>query len=292
MLAIFTNKWKQHRRGMVVLFFAIVLLNGMAAVPERVYAQSFVMSGKAVALRETALPGRVTVVKNQKEMISKLIVGMKEHQSYFAFYYPGIKKDFVRYRKESSSYQTFMDKLAAKNGYITRIVSGACITLCGLENKYVTFQFNYLTTKRQEKRVNLIVRAIAKKYRKGSRASRVKKAYDYLIQHMQYDERYYNPYYAFTKGKGICMSYALAYQRLMQEMEIPCVYIKGKNHAWNMVKIGSFWYNVDVTWDDANKGYRYFLKCDRDFPGHTRPKSKWLSSLRKAKRSYNLTKIK
>lgn len=292
MLAVLMNKWKQNRRNIVVVFFLITLLNGVAVVPECVYAEDSVLSRKAVSRKETDLPREVIVVNGEKELINKLILGMKKHQSYFAFYYPGIEKDFIRYRKESISYQTFMDKLAAKNGYITGILMGSCITICGSKNKYVTFQFYYLTTKRQEQRIDRIVRSIARKYRKGSRASRAKKAYDYLIQHVQYDGQYYNPYYIFTKGKGICMSYALAYQRLMQEMKIPCVYIKGNNHAWNMVKIGPVWYNVDVTWDDANKGYRYFLKCDRDFPGHKRPESKWLSSLRKAKRSYNLKKLK
>ena len=85
------------------------------------------------------------------------------------------------------------------------------------------------------------------------------------------------------------MSYALAYQRILQEMNIPCIYVKGKNHAWNMVKLGKYWYNVDVTWDDNTTiQYRYFLKSDKDFPGHKRPKSRLLSSLRKAKKSYYL----
>ena len=72
-------------------------------------------------------------------------------------------------------------------------------------------------------------------------------------------------------------------------MKRPCVYVKGKNHAWNMVKIGGYWYNVDVTWDDSRKDrYYYFLKSDLDFPGHRRPKSRYLSSLKKAKYSYNI----
>ena len=104
---------------------------------------------------------------------------------------------------------------------------------------------------------------------------------------MAYDERYYSPYDAFVKKRGLCMSYALAYQRIMQEMDIPCIYIKGDNHAWNMVKLGGYWYNVDVTWDDVGKGsYQYFLKSDADCPGHKRPISQWYTSLRKAQYSY------
>lgn len=274
------GKWSKIRTRFFLIFMVVSVLSRAAGLSICACAE------------ENALPDNVVVVKNEKVMISRLIAGMKRHQLVFTFYYPGIDRDFVRYRKRSASYRDFMDKLAAKNGYITGILSGTCITVQGTEYRYVTFQFNYLTTKKQEKKIDKMARAIARKYRKGSCAARAKKAHDYLVRHMRYDDRYYSPYHAFTKGRGICMSYALAYQRLMQEMNIPCIYIKGKNHAWNMVKINSVWYNVDVTWDDAKGGYRYFLKADKDFPGHKRPKSKWLSSLKKARHSYNLRKIR
>ena len=251
----------------------------------------FVMS-ECVYAKDGGLPKEVVVVENEEAMIRMLLKGMRKHQSYFSFYYPGIEKDFIRYRKNSSGYQSFLDKLAKKDGYITGVISGSCISVCGPDTKYVSFQFGYLTTKKQEKVINRKVKAIVKKIGKGGAAIKAKKAHDYLIKHMRYDGKYYNPYYAFKKGRGICMSYALAYQRILQEMKIPCFYIKGENHAWNMVKIGKYWYNVDVTWDDAGGGYRYFLKSDADFLGHKRPNTTWLKSLRKAKSSYPLWKIR
>lgn len=272
--------WNKIRTKVFVIFMMMSVLSGTVGLSICACAE------------ESALPDNVVVVKNEKVMISRLIAGMKRHQTVFTFYYPEIARDFECYRKRSVSYRDFMDKLAAKNGYITGIVSGTCITVRGVGYRYVTFQFNYLTTKKQERKIDKMARTIARKYRKGSRAVRAKKAHDYLVRHMRYDDRYYSPYHAFTKGRGICMSYALAYQRLMQEMDIPCIYIKGKNHAWNMVKINSVWYNVDVTWDDAGGGYRYFLKADKDFSGHKRPKSKWLSTLKKARHSYHFRKTR
>ena len=108
---------------------------------------------------------------------------------------------------------------------------------------------------------------------------------------MQYDTRYYSPYDAFYRGRGLCMSYALAFQRLMQELDIPCIYIATNQHAWNMVKLEGYWYNVDVTFDDAEGSYRYFLKSDADFPGHLRPKSGGYEYLTLAKKSYPLEGI-
>lgn len=244
-----------------------------------------------VCAKEEELPENVIVVKNEKVMIHMLLKGMKEHKSYFSFYYPGIDKNFKKYYKKSSGYQIFLEELSKKDGYIIGSLSGSCITVCGENPKYVTFQFGYLTTKRQEKEINKKVKVIVRQIGKGTRAQKIKKAHDYLITHMCYDNRYYSPYYAFTKGRGMCMAYALAFQRILQEMKIPCIYIKGKNHAWNMVKIGSCWYNVDVTWDDAGGSYRYFLKSDAQFPGHKRPASKWLKAIRKAKHSYPLQKL-
>ena len=237
-----------------------------------------------------ALPGEVRVVDSERQMIHELIKGMRQHRTYFAFYYEGIAADFKKYRKKSVSYQDLFDKIAKEDGYRMGIVSGSCVAICGTEDKYVTFQFNYLTTKKQEKKITKRVKRIVKKIGKGSRAVKIRRAHDYLIEYMKYDGRYYNPYYAFMKGRGMCMSYALAFQRLMQEMKIPCLYVKGNNHAWNMVKLGKYWYNIDVTWDDSGRNrYRYFLKSDADFPGHKRPKSKLYKSLRKAKQSYKNT---
>lgn len=265
-------------RKMVLLF--LVLLSGSLRISDNIYAQG------------SGLPQEVVVVKDKNAMIRILLKGMKEHKPYFSFYYPGIDKDFMKYRKKSSGYQPFIDQLAKKDSYITGVLSGYCITICGQDMRYVTFQVGYLTTKQQEKRINKKVKSIVKTIGKGTQAEKIKKAHDYLTAHMRYDNRYYSPYYAFTKGRGMCMAYALAYQRILQEMGISCIYIKGKDHAWNMVKIGSYWYNVDVTWDDAEDGYRYFLKSDTEFPGHRRPDSKWLKSIRKAKQSYPLRRIR
>ncbi len=273
MLEQMLKMWKRYRRYVVLLGF--------------IYAMLYPY-GKSSA-KTLELPTDVKIVKNEKAMIRHLVKGMRNHQTHFSYYYPGIYKDFKKYRKESKGYTTFFEKLARKDGYFTGIVSGYCITICGDKTRYVTIQLGYLTTKKQEHQINKKVKKIVRRIGTGSRLMNVKRAHDYIIDHMQYDVRYYNPYYAFSKGRGICMSYALVYQRILQEMDIPCIYVKGKNHAWNMVKLGKCWYNVDVTWDDCGMGrYRYFLKSDRDFPGHKRPKSKWLSSLRKAKQSYYL----
>lgn len=76
-------------------------------------------------------------------------------------------------------------------------------------------------------------------------------------------------YSALVNGQTVCAGYARAFQYLLQQLGIPCYYCTGyagENHAWNIVKLGEDYYNVDVTWDDTQPPtYDYFNKTDRDY---------------------------
>ena len=71
--------------------------------------------------------------------------------------------------------------------------------------------------------------------------------------------------------KAVCEGYAKAFQLLLNAAGIENVYVlgtsNGQGHAWNQVKIGSSWYNVDLTWNDTGdrKSYRYFNLDDESF---------------------------
>ena len=108
-----------------------------------------------------------------------------------------------------------------------------------------------------------------------------KALHDYLALNNEYDMRYYSgnmPYVSYTaygalvNRTSVCAGYALAYERLMDQVGIPCEYVTGMTtngyHAWNIIQIDGEWYHVDVTWDDPipnREGYvryDYFLKSD------------------------------
>lgn len=78
-----------------------------------------------------------------------------------------------------------------------------------------------------------------------------------------------SPYSALVYGRTVCSGYARAFQYLLHQLEIPCYLSTGyssQNHAWNIVKLGEGYYNVDVTWNDTNSGiYDFFNKTDKDF---------------------------
>lgn len=76
-------------------------------------------------------------------------------------------------------------------------------------------------------------------------------------------------YSALANGRTVCSGYARAFQYLMQKLGIPCYLSTGysrQNHAWNIVKLGDGYYNVDPTWDDVDSGiYDFFNKTDHEF---------------------------
>ena len=49
------------------------------------------------------------------------------------------------------------------------------------------------------------------------------------------------------------MAYSYAFLRLMQELEVPCVYVSSEHHAWNMVKLKNRWDDGEVTWEDTRR---------------------------------------
>lgn len=64
-------------------------------------------------------------------------------------------------------------------------------------------------------------------------------------------------------GETVCAGYSEAFALLCYACGIPAMSITSRGHEWNQVKIGSFWYAVDVTWDDvASNRYKYFNKSD------------------------------
>lgn len=84
-------------------------------------------------------------------------------------------------------------------------------------------------------------------------------------------------------GGALCDGYSLAYEYLLQRAGVTCTMVCGyagssqddlQKHAWNLVRLGEDWYEVDPTWDDleleispSSEGYDLFLEAisDRDY---------------------------
>lgn len=99
-----------------------------------------------------------------------------------------------------------------------------------------------------------------------------KYVHDALMQIVEYDSSAgmnQSAYSALVRGKSVCAGYSRAFQYLLQQLGIPCYFCTGYaggDHAWNIVKLGGIFRNVDVTWDDTEPPtYDYYNKSDAAF---------------------------
>ena len=114
-----------------------------------------------------------------------------------------------------------------------------------------------------------------------SEAKKIIKIHDYICNHVDYaynskEEQIYTAYGALCTGKAVCQGYAVLFYRLCKEAGLSVRIISGTGnggaHAWNIVRIGSKYYNVDCTWDGQNTATynEFLLKSEADFRDHTR----------------------
>jgi hypothetical protein len=97
--------------------------------------------------------------------------------------------------------------------------------------------------------------------------------HDYLILNVEYDDEFknYDAYDALVSRKAVCQGYSTAYDYLLEQIGIESRIVQSEsmNHAWNLIKLGSSWYHVDVTYDDPTPdrfgkvSHRYFLLSDK-----------------------------
>lgn len=148
---------------------------------------------------------------------------------------------------------------------------------------YIQYTMSYHSDAEQEAKLTAAVaEAMTTLQLNGlSEAKKIIKIHDYICNHVDYaynskEEQIYTAYGALCTGKAVCQGYAVLFYRLCREAGLSVRIISGTGnggaHAWNIVRIGSKYYNVDCTWDGQNAAtYNDFLlKSEADFSDHTR----------------------
>lgn len=102
---------------------------------------------------------------------------------------------------------------------------------------------------------------------------------DYLARNCEYDKSLskHTAYDVFINRTAVCQGYALAFLDLAHGLGLSCEMVSSGqlNHAWDMVKIGNSFYNVDVTWNDPTNDrlgrarHLYLLKSTAFFESET-----------------------
>ncbi len=60
----------------------------------------------------------------------------------------------------------------------------------------------------------------------------------------------------------VCTGYAQLFSLLCNRAGIECVTVTSDSHAWNKVRMGNTWYNVDCTWNDSRGDEAYLNVTD------------------------------
>ena len=160
---------------------------------------------------------------------------------------------------------------------------GGCQLSYNSKAGYIQYTMLYHSDAEQEAKLTAAVaEAMATLQLNGlSEAKKITKIHDYICNHVDYaynstEEQIYTAYGALCTGKAVCQGYAVLFYRLCKEAGLSVRIISGTGnggpHAWNIVRIGSKYYNVDCTWDgqDATTYNEFLLKSEADFRDHTR----------------------
>lgn len=156
------------------------------------------------------------------------------------------------------------------------------------EDSYLTLTYtlSYYTTVEQEKEVDAQIASVIENLGlKGETDyNKVCKIYDYICKNVSYDDEHLNDesytiknsaYGALVNKTAVCQGYALLFYRLSLECGVDTRIISGvemesrEAHAWNIVRLNNYYYNVDSTWDAQTESHReYFLIGSYNFSDH------------------------
>lgn len=175
--------------------------------------------------------------------------------------------------EQSHLYKAFYTQHCANRNYRYRSLSKNRIK--------VDFTLSYRMNRTDEKDMLAEMDAVLARITTPAMSTleRVVAVHDYIVRTYSYElHTKGSPFSVATfmkEKRGVCMAYALLFEKLMDVLNIPCYYVIGQadgegdgGHAWNMVEIDGAWYHVDVTWDDIGHAgnheirYRYFLLTD------------------------------
>ena len=213
----------------------------------------------------------------RKQMVSRETeINLNFPESWFASHKDGLYWDLLYDAMKCDDSSTGQEGDALLYGYAGCNVS---YSTAG----YIKYTMAYHSNAEQEAKLTEAVAAAMEKLQLNglSEAKKITKIHDYICNHVDYEynskeEQIYTAYGALCTGKAVCQGYAVLFYRLCKEAGLSVRIISGTGnggaHAWNIVRIGSKYYNVDCTWDgqDAATYNEFLLKSEADFRDHTR----------------------
>lgn len=145
-------------------------------------------------------------------------------------------------------------------------------TLCGIQvaqkGDLCVVQLKRVSTVEEENAVDAIVAQYIPLLQGMSTQEQIIAVHDFICNQVTYSDEtalgnadFSSAYDGLASGQGVCTTYALLFQKFMDQLGIPCYVatgnVRGTGHAWNVVNVDGSWYHVDCTWDDQSYGIIY-----------------------------------
>lgn len=223
-------------------------------------------------------------IEEYEEFMSKRVLSFEEHANAII----NIPLTTNNYIEVEELIKGFKSDIATNDAYMAYIVSGRSWSIGSvmLNGEYVIkaemgFSYTdfYKNQTVEDKRIKEILSQIITD--KMYAHEKVRAIHDYIVKNYKYDTGFNNYYIKemLDEGKGVCQAYSLLTYKMLKLSNIPVKYITGMadngsgygSHAWNMVNLGGYWFNLDVTWDDPIpdvKGrvlHDYYMLTDKEF---------------------------
>ncbi|MBQ1675187.1 MAG: transglutaminase domain-containing protein, partial [Oscillospiraceae bacterium] len=151
------------------------------------------------------------------------------------------------------------------------------------DNTVYTYTPHYYSTAAQEKTLTSEVNSAMSSLKLSGKTEKqkIRAIHDYICDRVNYDNEHvsdtsyelqYTAYAAMHNKTAVCQGYAILFYRMCKEAGLDVRVVTSYDHAWNIVRAGSVYYNVDTTWDggDDDTIYDWYLKGMRAFPDHLR----------------------
>ena len=232
--------------------------------------------------------GEKDTVDNQEVYVRELRDAMLQRKEKVQLKFKGSSNEVHEFVGAAIDQAFLIDdpKNSSDFDYLRYCYKGTEITIQGILDSYnITYVFNYNESLEETKQVDKTIARLLKSFdiQSLSEYDKVKMIHDYIITNAAYDVEVINnsAYDNLLLRNSVCQGYAMLFYKMALEAGMECRIItgtgKGVSHAWNIVKIGKEWYNIDCTWDDpvssdnrSHLEYNYFLKSNREFVNHIR----------------------
>ncbi|MBR1866365.1 MAG: hypothetical protein IJ801_07655 [Lachnospiraceae bacterium] len=237
-------------------------------------------------------------IANRAEVVASMREGLRQHSRQITIQFTAHSDSMenIREMAEGMLEEALEETDNPSEGDYIRFQYGGYELGCGCDRDGGQYTYrirlvpDYYTSVEQEEIVTEeIDRVLASLHfdRNTSEYEKVRAIYDYVYRTVAYDEVHKNKeqnhlkttaYSALIYKTAVCQGYSVLLYRLFREAGIGARVVTGtavldgkeELHAWNIVRIDGFYYNLDATWGRALETEAYFLKCDAEFGNHIR----------------------